>query len=113
MTQYSPARGDIVLLDFNPQSGHEQAGKRPALVVSDDLFNQITGFSVVCPITNQSKGYPFEVQVEGSKKTTGVILADQFKSLDWRSRNAKTVDAVSADVVDNVADLIAKIVKAR
>ena len=68
MTQYCPARGDVILLDFNPQSGHEQAGKRPALVISDDMFNQVTGFAVVCPITNQSKNYPFEVPVVGAKK---------------------------------------------
>lgn len=67
MTQYCPARGDVILLDFNPQSGHEQAGKRPALVISDDMFNQVTGFAVVCPITNQSKNYPFEVPVVGAK----------------------------------------------
>lgn len=113
MTPYSPARGDVVLLDFNPQSGHEQAGKRPALVISDDLFNKVTGFAVVCPITNQTKGYPFEVKVEGAQKSTGVVLADQFKSLDWSARGAKTVDQVSPDVVESVVDLVAKIVKAK
>lgn len=112
MTQYCPARGDLILLDFNPQSGHEQAGKRPALVISDDMFNQVTGFAVVCPVTNQAKNYPFEVPVAGSKKTTGVILADQFKSLDWKSRNAHTIDSVSVATVDAVVSLVAKIIKA-
>lgn len=112
MTTYCPARGDVILLDFNPQAGHEQAGKRPALVISDDMFNKVTGFAVVCPITNQVKGYPFEVSVDGAQKTTGVILADQFKSLDWQSRSARTVDSVSAKTVTDVVDLVAKIIKA-
>ncbi|WP_275256666.1 endoribonuclease MazF [Citrobacter freundii] len=112
MTTYCPARGDVILLDFNPQSGHEQAGKRPALVVSDDLFNQVTGFAVVCPITNQQKGYPFEVPVDGAKKTTGVILADQVKSLDWKARAARTVDSVSDDTVTAVVGMVSKIIKA-
>jgi mRNA interferase MazF len=106
-----PARGDIVLIDFNPQSGHEQAGKRPALVISDTNFNKVTGFAVLCPITNQVKGYPFEVEVRGTKRTTGVILSNQFKSLDWASRDAKTVDRVTIDVVDEVNSIIAKILK--
>ena len=112
MTTYCPARGDVILLDFNPQSGHEQAGNRPALVVSDDLFNQVTGFAVVCPITNQQKGYPFEVSVDGAKKTTGVILADQVKSLDWKARAARTVDSVSDETVTAVVGMVSKIIKA-
>jgi len=111
VTDNCPARGDVVILDFNPQSGHEQAGKRPAIVISDDLFNQVTGFAVVCPITNQTKGYPFEVVVRGTNKTTGVVLADQFKSLDWKARNAHVVDKVSVDVVDEIVGFIGKIIK--
>lgn len=111
MTDNCPARGDVVLLDFNPQLGHEQAGKRPALVISDDLFNQVTGFAVVCPITNQIKGYPFEVAVSGTQKTTGVVLADQVKSLDWKARKAHKIDRVSIDVVEHVVALVGKIVK--
>ena len=76
------------------------------------MFNQVTGFAVVCPITNQSKNYPFEVPVVGAKKTTGVILADQFKSLDWKSRQAHTIDAVSAATVESVVSLVSKIIKA-
>lgn len=110
-TQYCPARGDVIILDFDPQAGHEQAGKRPGLVISDDMFNQITGFAVVCPITNQVKNYPFEVAIEGASKSTGVILADQVKSLDWKSRNARTVDQVSNETVTNVVDLVSKIIK--
>ncbi|MBT0725731.1 mRNA-degrading endonuclease [Rosenbergiella sp. S61] len=109
MTQYYPSCGDVVLIDFSPQSGHEQLGKRPGLVISSSDFNRITGFAVVCPITNQQKGYPFEVIVEGAKKTTGVILSDQFKSLDWNSRGAVTVDSVSSKTVSQVTGNISKI----
>lgn len=90
----SPKQGDIIFLDFNPQSGHEQAGKRPALVVSEYSFNKTTGFAVVCPITNQTKGYPFEVPVSGTQKTTGYVLSDQFKSLDIKAWGFKIVDSV-------------------
>ncbi len=106
-----PARGHILLIEFNQQSGHEQAVRRPALVISDTNFNKVTGFAVLCPITSQVKGYPFEVEVRGSKRTTGVILSNQFKSLDWVSRDAKTVDSVVIDVVDEVNSNIAKILK--
>ena len=108
----APSRGDVVILDFNPQAGHEQAGTRPALVISADIFNAATGFIVACPITNQVKGYPFEVPVAGTKKTTGVVLSDQFKSLDWISRNARTVDAVDQATVDAVVAFAAKIIQA-
>lgn len=89
-----PKQGDIIILDFDPQAGHEQAGTRPALVVSDQLFNKTTGFAAVCPITNQTKGYSFEVALEGTKKTTGHVLSDQFKSLDIKARGFKVVDSV-------------------
>ncbi|NLW04115.1 MAG: mRNA-degrading endonuclease [Pseudomonadaceae bacterium] len=105
----APNVGDIVLLDFNPQAGHEQAGKRPALVLTNRLFNQKTGFAWLCPITNQAKGYPFEVAVDGSKKTTGVILVDQLKSLDWKARNLRTVDSVNTSCLKNVKELAATI----
>ncbi|MDV0396496.1 MULTISPECIES: type II toxin-antitoxin system PemK/MazF family toxin, partial [Enterobacteriaceae] len=75
-------------------------------------FNQVTGFAVVCPITNQQKGYPFEVSVDGAKKTTGVILADQVKSLDWKARAARTVDSVSDETVTAVVGMVSKIIKA-
>ena len=91
---FVPDVGDVVIVDFNPQAGHEQAGKRPALVLSPKNFNKVTGFAWLCPITNQAKGYPFEVMIEGSNKTTGVILTDQMKSLDWSARNLHKVDIV-------------------
>lgn len=105
----APNVGDIVIVDFNPQAGHEQAGKRPALVLSPKQFNRSTGFAWLCPVTSQAKGYPFEVEIAGSRKTGGVILADQMKSLDWAARNLHKVDAVSAACVKEVKTLIATI----
>ena len=108
----APDAGDVVIVDFDPQAGHEQAGKRPALVISPYAFNNKTGFAWVCPITNQTKGYPFEVSVTGTVKTTGVILADQMKSLDRIARNLHTVDKVDNACLDNVKQLITTILKA-
>lgn len=104
-----PDQGDIVILDFNPQSGHEQAGKRPALVASPASFNKVTGFAWLCPVTNQAKGYPFEVNITGTQKTAGVALVDQMKSLDWRSRNAHVVDKVDETCAAQVRVLAATI----
>ena len=112
MTTNAPEKGDIVLLDFNPQAGHEQAGNRPALVLSPQAFNQITGFALVCPVTNQVKGYPFEVPIEGTKKTTGVALADQIKSLDWSARKMKVVDHASDETIKKAVTLISTVLAA-
>lgn len=95
-----PKQGDIIFLDFDPQAGHEQAGKRPALVVSEQVFNETTGFAAVCPITNQIKDYPFEVKLSGTKKISGVVLSDQFKSLDITARKFKIVDTVDEETVN-------------
>lgn len=92
-----PARGDLVWLDFNPKAGHEQAGRRPAIVLSEGNFNELTGFAVVCPITNQEKGYAFEVPLPKEIRFTGVVLTDQFKSLDVKKRNIKIVDHIPVD----------------
>ncbi len=103
---YIPEEGDIVWLDFTPQSGHEQAGRRPGLVVSPKKYNKI-GLALICPITNKKKGYPFEISLSSSDGfTSGVILADQIRSLDWRARNATYKEATSAAVVDGVKDLL-------
>lgn len=98
MTVTAPGRGDLIVLNFNPQAGHEQAGRRNAIVLSPKEFNELTGFIVVCPITSQKKNYPFEVDLptEGVALSegfpvTGVILTDQIKSLDWRARNLKVL----------------------
>ena len=84
-----PDRGDIVWVDFDPQAGHEQAGRRPALIVSPQSYNQKVGLVLLCPITNQRKGYPFEVPLPKGLKVAGVVLADQVKSMDWHARRAE------------------------
>lgn len=106
MNKSIPERGDLVYLNFNPQSGHEQAGRRPAIVLSPQTFNQHTGFAVVCPITNQVKGYPFEVPLPAGLEIEGVILSDQVKSLDWRSRNIEIKDKAPQFIVEDVLDKI-------
>ena len=88
---YSPERGDIVWLNFNPQSGHEQAWRRPALVISPQSYNEKTELAICCPITSQVKGYPFEVKIPEGLGISGVILSDQVKSLDWKTRDAEFI----------------------
>lgn len=97
--EYIPERGDLVWLDFTPQSGHEQRGKRPALVLTPKSYNAKVGLAVFCPVTGQIKGYPFEVSIPNDKKINGVILVDQIKSLDWKARQASYVDRVSDKVL--------------
>jgi mRNA interferase MazF len=97
---YVPDSGDIVWLRFDPQAGHEQAGHRPALVLSPAAYNAKTGLMLCCPMTTQIKRYPFEVQIVD--KTVSAVLADQIKSLDWRARQAKRKGQVSAAVLTEV-----------
>src|ERR1700693_6287796 len=104
MPRYVPEAGDIVWLNFTPQAGHEQAGHRPALVLSPASYNDKTSLLICCPLTTQIKNYPFEVLIAGTPQN--VALADQVKSLDWRARKAKRRGVVSAD---ELADVRAKI----
>lgn len=98
MTAYVPDEGDIVCLNFTPQSGHEQAGRRPALVLSPKAYNQRAGLMLCVPITKQNKGYPFEVVLNGAG-ATGAALADQLKSLDWKTREVERKgQATSAEI---------------
>src|SRR5438477_12308283 len=99
---YAPARGDVVWLEFDPQSGHEQAGRRPALVVSHGAYNRKVGLALLCPITSRAKGYPFEVAIPDGLPIAGVILSDQVKSLDWRARRATRIVPVPPTVLDEV-----------
>lgn len=96
---YIPARGDVVWITFNPQAGHEQAGRRPALVLSPSYYNGRAGLAIVCPITNQIKGYPFEVVIPRGLKVTGVILSDQARSLDWRARQSEYLCVLPLETV--------------
>jgi mRNA interferase MazF len=95
---YAPDRGDAVWVTFNPQAGHEQAGRRPALVLSPVAYNRKVGLAVLCPITNQIKGYPFEVVIPDGLKVTGAILSDQVKNLDWKVREAKLICSLPPSV---------------
>lgn len=99
---YYPDRGDVVWLTFNPQAGHEQAGRRPALILSPVAYNKKVGLALFCPITNQIKGYPFEVVIPAGQKVTGAILSDQVKSLDWKVRKTVLIGQLPIAVVDDV-----------
>ena len=101
-TAYVPERGDIVWITLSSQAGHEQAGRRPAVVLSPSAYNDKVGLAIFCPITNQIKGYPFEVSIPGGLAITGAILADQVKSLDWRARRAELAGTLPATTVAEV-----------
>jgi mRNA interferase MazF len=97
--KYVPDRGDAVWISMDPQAGHEQSGRRPALVLSPALYNGKTGLALFCPITSHVKGYPFEVPAPPGSPIRGVLLADQVKSLDWRARKAARICRIPDDVV--------------
>ena len=102
MLGWTPARGDAIFIDFNPQSGREQSGHRPALVLSPSAYNDRVGLAIVCPITNQAKGYPFEVDIPIGHRVGGVVLADHLKSLDWKTRNAYFACTLPVEVLESV-----------
>lgn len=102
---YVPDRGDVIWLNFSPQAGHEQAGVRPALVLSPETYNTKSGLILSCPITSKIKGYPFEVRLK-TKKIDGVILADQLKSLSWQERKATFIENVSEKELKQTLELI-------
>lgn len=99
---YVPQRGDVIWISLNPQAGHEQAGRRPALVLSPTTYNDKVGLAILCPLTNQIKGYPFEVLIPARLSITGAILADQVKSLDWRARKAELICSLPRGTVAEV-----------
>ena len=101
-SEYVPDRGHLVWLTFDPQAGHEQAGTRPALVISPANYNRRVGLALFCPVTAQVKGYPFEVLLPPGVKVQGAILSDQVKTLDWRARRARAAGSVPAQVLDDV-----------
>jgi mRNA interferase MazF len=100
---FVPERGDVVWLDLNPQTGHEQAGRRPVLVLSPASYNAKVGLALFCPITRQVKGYPFEVLVPTGMSVKGAVLADQVKSLDWRTRRAELIGRLPVVFVHEVS----------
>lgn len=97
LNKYVPQRGDIVWLDFSQQTGHEQAGKRPAVCISPGEYNKKVGLAIFCPITSQVKGYPFEVVLPNNFPVKGVILSDQVKNLDWSERNVEFICKLPED----------------
>ena len=99
---YVPERGDVVWITLNPQAGHEQAGRRPAVVLSPGDYNAKVGLAILCPITSQVKGYPFEVLIPAGLPVTGAILADQVKSLDWRARDAEQMCVLPEETMAEV-----------
>lgn len=101
-SSYIPSRGDIVWLQFAPQAGHEQSGRRPAVVVSPAAYNGKVGLCLCCPITSQVKGYPFEVTLPESTQISGVVLADQLKSLDWKARGADLIGNLSVRTMKEI-----------
>ena len=108
--RYAPNRGDVVWISFDPRVSHEQAGRRPAVVVSPGSYNGKVGLAILCPITNQVKGYPFEVGIPPGLNVSGVVLSDQAKSLDWRVRKAEFIcklpKAVALNVLDRLGTLL-------
>lgn len=102
MMAHIPERGDVVWITLNPQAGHEQAGRRPALVLSPASYNAKVGLAIFCPLTNQIKGYPFEVLIPAGLGVSGAVLADQVKSLDWQARNAELICALPPETVTEV-----------
>ncbi len=103
--RYIPDRGDLVWLDFDPQAGHEQAGHRPAFIVSPLIYNQKSNLAIVCPITSKTKGWRFEVALNNTK-INGFILADQIKSLDWQSRNIAFIEKAPLSLIEEVLSKI-------
>jgi len=103
MTPYYPDRGDVVWLDFDPQLGHEQAGKRPAIVFSPIDYNKRVGLALFFPITSQTKGYPFEVKIKLTK-IDGVILSDQIKNMDWKARRVKYIEKAPEEILEEVRE---------
>ena len=104
---YIPERGDAIWLDFDPQAGREQAGRRPALVLSRSSYNRKSGLALICPITSQVKGYPFESNVPNGLPIQGVVLTDQIRCLDWQRRCAKYITKVPDDLLQDVTGKLA------
>jgi mRNA interferase MazF len=103
---YVPRKGDFVAVTFDPRAGHEQSGRRPALVVSNDLFNKATGLCIACPVTNTRRDYPFHVSIPDGQDVTGVVMVEQVKPLDFRSRNVKRIGTAPAPVLEEVLSIL-------
>ena len=101
-----PKKADFITITFDPQSGHEQMGRRPALVISNTLFNEQTGLAIVCPVTTTHRGYPFHVAITENPHIKGFVMVEQVKSIDYRARQAKTIGNASDDILEEVLAIL-------
>jgi len=106
MKKYAPKKGDFIILSFDPQSGHEQKGRRPALVVSNTLFNQKTGLAFVCPITNTDRRYPFHIKIPEVSSLSGFVMTEQLKSVDYHSRKVKFIEKASEELLNEALAIL-------
>jgi mRNA interferase MazF len=106
MSAYIPEKGDFITLSFDPQSGHEQKGRRPALVISNFLFNHATGLAIVCPVTNTNRGIPFHLPVLNTSSLTSFVMVKQVKSVDFNIRRAKFVEKAPAQLIEDVLAIV-------
>ena len=111
MPAYVPDKGDFITLSFDPQTGHEQRGRRPALVISNLQFNQGTGMAIVCPITNTNRGIPFHLPLPNVSSLTGFVMVEQVKSVDYNARNAKFVEKAPVQLVEDVISIVDACIK--
>jgi len=109
VVEYIPKKGDLVILTFDPSTGHEQQGRRPALIISNETFNKHVGLAIACPITNSDRNFPFHIAVE-SDKLTGFIMTEQVKSIDFRARKVKLVERVNENVLENVLGILESVI---
>lgn len=107
--EYIPKKGDLVILTFDPSAGHEQQGRRPALIISNEVFNKHVGLAIACPITNTDRNFPFHVKVE-SDNLTGFIMTEQVKSIDYNVRKVKFVERVNDEVLEKVLGMLESVV---
>ncbi len=110
MVKYIPQQGDIVILDFDPQSGHEQKGRRPAIIISNKTFNKYLGLAFACPITNTKRDFPFHIEVQ-SQNITGYIMCEQMKSIDYNTRNIKFVEKAQQKTINQTLGIIDSIMQ--
>ena len=106
MANYIPKQGDFVAITFDPQTGHEQQGRRPVLVISKQAFNQATGLAMICPVTNTHRNFPFHIPVPSESKLTGFIMVEQIKSLDFKARRIKKIEAAGEEVLGEVLAIL-------
>ncbi|KAF3978750.1 MAG: type II toxin-antitoxin system PemK/MazF family toxin [Methylococcales symbiont of Iophon sp. n. MRB-2018] len=106
MPNYTPEKGDFIVATFDPQSGHEQKGRRPALVISNSLFNEATGLTIVCPITNTNRNIPFHIEVSEKSSLTGFIMVEQVKSIDYISRRVKFIEKANSEILNEVLSVL-------